>query len=73
MLKFKLGCYSECTKPLSILWTQLWNSMGHLLVKRLKLTEEEKGQAGRPTACRPLLLRIFSSANSLMLPKLMFY
>ena len=27
--------------------------------KILKPTEEEKGQAGRPTACRPPLLRIF--------------
>ena len=48
--------------------------------ERLKPTEEEKGQAGRPRVVGPAgLLSVasnsldFSSANSLMLPKLMFY
>ena len=48
--------------------------------ERLKPTEEEKGQAGRPRGVEPAgLLPVgltssdFSSANSLMLPKLMFY
>ena len=47
--------------------------------ERLKPTEEEKGQAGRPRGVEPAgLLPVgltssdFSSANSLMLPKLMF-
>ena len=48
--------------------------------ERLKPTEEEKGQAAQPRGVEPAgLLPVgptssdFSSANSLMLPKLMFY
>ena len=55
--------WSECTKPLSILWTQLWNLMEHLLVKDWSQQRRKKASTSSD----------FSSANSLMLPKLMFY
>ena len=64
--------WSECTKLVSILWTQLWNSMGTSPHKRLKPTEEEKGQAGRPTACRPPLRRIFLLRTLWCFPSLCF-
>jgi len=38
----------------------------------LKPTEEEKGQAGRPTACRPPLLRIFLLRTLWCFPSLCF-
>ena len=40
--------------------------------KRLKPTEEEKGQAGRPTACRPPLLQIFLLRTLWCFPNLCF-
>ena len=56
----------ECTKLISILWTQLWNSMGHLLIKDWSQQRRKSPRpaglgvlAGRPTACRLPLLRIF--------------
>ena len=40
--------------------------------ERLKPTEEEKGQAGRPTACRPPLLLIFLLRTLGCFPRLCF-
>ena len=40
--------------------------------ERLKPKEEEKGQAGRPTACRPPLLRIFLLRTLWFFPSLCF-
>ena len=54
--------WSECTKPLSILWTQLWNSREHLLVK-------DWSQQRRK---RPPLLRIFLLRTLWCFPSLCF-
>ena len=60
--------WSECTKLVSILWTQLWNSMGASPRKRLKLTEEEKGQAGRPRGVGPAgLLPVAATSSDFLL------
>ena len=48
--------WSECTKLLSILWTQLWNSMGHLLVKDWS---QQRRKRPRPAGLLPVGLHFF--------------
>ena len=48
--------WSECTKPLSILWTQLWNSREHLLVKDWS---QQRRKRGRPAGLLSVGLQFF--------------
>ena len=65
--------WSECTKLVSILWTQLWNSMGHLLVKDWSQQRRKRPRpASRPTVCRPPFLRIFLLRTLWCFPSLCF-
>ena len=65
--------WSECTKLVSILCTQLWNSRGHLLIKYWSQQRRKRARpAGRPTACRPPLLRIFLLRTLWCFPSLCF-
>ena len=67
-----IAWWSECTKTFINSLDSTLEFKGASPRERLKPTEEEKGQAGRPTACRPPLLRIFLLRTLWCFPSLCF-